>query len=132
MAENPWLLIPVGLVFAVVYYAVFRFVITKFNLKTPGREDEEESEEQIEIGNADFAQMAELILMGLGGKDNIKELDYCATRVRVEIADYTLVNEKTIKSAGVPGIIRPSKNTVQVVVGPKVQFVFDEIKKIMS
>ncbi|MBR5636939.1 MAG: PTS transporter subunit EIIC [Pseudobutyrivibrio sp.] len=133
MAVNPWILIPVGLAFAVIYYVVFRFVITKFDLKTPGREDDdaEAEEENIEIGNSDFASMAKVILEGLGGKGNITELDYCATRVRVEIADYTLVDEKKIKSAGVPGIVRPSRNTVQVVVGPKVQFVFDEIKKLM-
>ncbi|QFJ56225.1 PTS glucose transporter subunit IIBC [Pseudobutyrivibrio xylanivorans] len=132
MAVNPLLLIPVGLVFAVIYYVLFRFVITKFDLKTPGREDDEEDEVNIEIGNSDFAAMAATILEGLGGKGNITELDYCATRVRVEIADYTAVDEKKIKSAGVPGIVRPSKNTVQVVVGPKVQFVFDEIKKLMK
>ncbi len=131
MALNPWLLFPIGAVFAIVYYAIFRFVITKFDLKTPGREDDGEAEETIEIGNSDFATMAKTILEGLGGKDNITELDYCATRVRVEIADYTQVDEKKIKSAGVPGIVRPSKNTVQVVVGPKVQFVFDEIKKLI-
>ncbi|SDI41812.1 PTS system N-acetylglucosamine-specific IIB component, Glc family /PTS system N-acetylglucosamine-specific IIC component, Glc family [Pseudobutyrivibrio sp. 49] len=131
MALNPWLLFPIGAAFAVVYYVIFRFVITKFDLKTPGREDDEEDEVNIEIGDSNFAAMAATILEGLGGKENIKELDYCATRVRVEIADYTQVDEKKIKSSGVPGIVRPSKNTVQVVVGPKVQFVFDEIKKLM-
>lgn len=131
MAVNPWLLLPIGAVFAVVYYVLFRIVITKFDLKTPGREDDEEDEENIEIGTSDFAAMAATILEGLGGKGNITELDYCATRVRVEIADYTQVDEKKIKSSGVPGIVRPSKNTVQVVVGPKVQFVYDEIKKLM-
>lgn len=133
MAVNPWLLIPVGLVCAIIYYVVFRFVITKFDLKTPGREDDDvEEEDTIEIGDSDFAIMAGIILEGLGGAENITELDYCATRVRTEIADYTLVDEKKIKSAGIPGIIRPSKNTVQVVIGPKVQFVFDEINKLMK
>ena len=75
--------------------------------------------------------MAKLILEGLGGKENIKEYDYCATRVRVEVNDYTQVDEKTIKKAGVAGVVRPSKSTVQIIVGPKVQFVFDEIKKMM-
>ncbi|SHJ68637.1 N-acetylglucosamine-specific PTS transporter subunit IIBC [Pseudobutyrivibrio xylanivorans] len=131
MAVNPWLLFPIGLAFGIVYYVLFRFVITKFDLKTPGREDDEEDEENIEIGNSDFELMATIILGGLGGKANIKEIDYCATRVRVEVEDYTQVDEKKIKSAGVPGLVRPSKNTVQVVVGPKVQFVFDEIKKLM-
>ena len=131
MAVNPWLLIPVGLVFAVIYYVVFRIVIVKFDLKTPGREDDEEEENKIELANDDFTTMAKLILEGLGGKENIKEYDYCATRVRVEVNDYTQVDEKTIKKAGVAGVVRPSKSTVQVIVGPKVQFVFDEIKKMM-
>ncbi len=133
MAVNPWLLIPVGLVFGVIYYFIFRFVIVKFDLKTPGREDDDEeaAEAKIEIGTSDFATMAATILEGLGGKENITGLDYCATRVRVEIKDYVQVDEKKIKSAGVPGVVRPSKNTVQVVVGPKVQFVFDEIKKLI-
>ena len=134
MAVNPWMLLPIGVVFAGIYYAVFRFVITKFDLKTPGREDEDEDEEEelkIELANDDFTAMAELILQGLGGKENIKDIDYCATRVRAEINDYMQVDEKTIKKSGAPGVIRPSKTTVQVVVGPKVQFVYDEIKKMM-
>ena len=132
MAVNPWLLIPVGAVYAVIYYFVFRFVILKFDLKTPGREDDdEEAESKIQLANDDFTSMAKLVLQGLGGKDNIKEIDYCATRVRAEVNDYTQVDEKVIKSAGIAGVVRPSKTTVQVIVGPKVQFVYDEIKKMM-
>jgi len=131
MAVNPWMLIPVGLVFAVIYYVVFRFVIIKFDLKTPGRTDDEDEEDKVELANDDFTAVAKIVLEGLGGKANIKELDYCATRIRAEINDYTQVDEKKIKNAGVAGIIRPSKTTVQVVVGPKVQFVHDEIKKML-
>ncbi len=131
MAVNPLLLIPVGLVFAVIYYFVFKFVITKWDLKTPGREDDEEDEDKVELANDDFTAIAKIVLEGLGGKDNIKEIDYCATRVRTEIADYTQVDEKKIKSAGVAGVVRPSKTAVQVIVGPKVQFVYDEIKKLL-
>ena len=132
MAVNPWLIIPIGLVFAVIYYVVFRFVITKFDLKTPGREeDTEEEEKRIELANDDFTAIAQLVLEGLGGKENIKELDYCATRIRTEVNDYTKVDEKKIKSGGIAGVIRPSKTTVQVIVGPKVQFVYDEIKKMI-
>ncbi len=132
MAVNPWLLIPVGLIYAAIYYFVFRFVITKFDLKTPGREDDdEEKESRIELSNNDFTTIAQMVLAGLGGKGNIKELDYCATRIRAEINDYTQVDEKAIKKAGVAGVIRPSKTTVQVIIGPKVQFVHDEIKKML-
>jgi PTS system N-acetylglucosamine-specific IIC component len=131
MAVNPLLLIPVGLVFAVIYYFLFKFVILKFDLKTPGREDDEEEENSIELSNDDFTTMAKYVLDGLGGTANIKEIDYCATRVRVEVNDYTQVDEKTIKKAGIAGVVRPSKSTVQVIVGPKVQFVYDEVKKMM-
>ncbi len=131
MAVNPWMLLIIGPIFGVIYYVVFRFVITKFDLKTPGREDDEESENSIELANDDFTTMADLILKGLGGKDNIKEFDYCATRLRTEVKDYTLVDEKAIKKAGAAGVIRPSKTTVQVVIGPKVQFVHDELKKML-
>ncbi len=137
MAVNPWILIPVGLVASLVYYAVFRFVIVRFNLKTPGREDEVDAEESatasatVSAGD-DFTFAATTILKGLGGKGNIKELDYCATRIRTEINDSALVDEKMIRSAGVAGVIRPSQSTVQVIVGPRVQFVHDEMKRIMA
>lgn len=131
MALNPLLLIPVGLGFSVVYYAVFRFVITKLNLKTPGREDDEEEELKVSLANDDYTAIAAIILEGLGGKENIVNADNCITRLRLEIRDYTKVNEKKIKSAGVAGVIRPGKTSVQVVIGPKVQFVADEFKKLL-
>lgn len=133
MAENPILILPIGLAFGVIYYFVFKFCILHFNLKTLGREDDDlESDElKIELANDDFTAMAARILEGLGGSENIADLDYCATRVRVEIKDYAAVDEKKIKSAGVAGVMRPSKTTVQVIVGPKVQFVYDEMKKMI-
>lgn len=132
MAVNPWLLIPVGLVFSIIYYVAFRFIILKFDLKTPGRtDDEDEKEDKVQLADDDFTAVAKMIFEGLGGKENIKELDYCATRIRTEINDYTKVDEKAIKKAGVAGVVRPSKTTVQVIVGPKVQFVYDELKKMV-
>ena len=132
MAVNPLLIIPIGLGFAAVYYFVFRGVITAFNLKTPGREDDDvEAEMNVQLASNDFTAMAAKILEGLGGKDNLKEFDYCATRIRAEVKDYTQVDEKKIKSAGVPGVFRPSKTSVQVVVGTKVQFVHDELRKMI-
>lgn len=130
MAQNPWLIILIGLAFAVIYYLVFRVIITKFDLKTPGREDDDMDASAV-LDSNDFAGIAATILEGLGGKGNIKSLDNCVTRLRVEINDYTAVNDKVIKSAGVAGIIRPSKNAVQIVVGTKVQFVADEMKKLI-
>ncbi len=132
MAQNPWLLIPIGLAFFVVYYVLFRFIITKFNLKTPGREDDDtEAEMKVSLANNNFTEVAAIILEGLGGKKNITNIDNCITRLRVEIKDYTAVDEKKIKSAGIAGVIRPSKTSVQVIVGTQVQFVADEIKKMV-
>ena len=76
--------------------------------------------------------MAKTVLEGLGGKGNVTSLDNCITRLRLEIKDYTLVDEKKIKSAGISGVIRPSKTSVQVIVGTKVQFVADEMKKLLK
>lgn len=75
--------------------------------------------------------MAAIILEGLGGKENVASLDNCITRLRLEIKDNTKVNEKKIKSAGVAGVMRPGKTSVQVIVGTKVQFVADEMKKML-
>jgi PTS system N-acetylglucosamine-specific IIC component len=130
MAENPLLLIPIGLVFAVIYYVVFRAVITKFDLKTPGREDEESEEMNAKLANNDYTQVAAIILKGVGGKENVVSIDNCVTRLRLEIKDQAIVDEKVIKSTGVSGVIRPGKTSLQVVVGTQVQFVADEFKKL--
>ncbi|MCE9656185.1 N-acetylglucosamine-specific PTS transporter subunit IIBC [Clostridium celatum] len=132
MAQNPLWLIPIGLVFGVIYYVVFRFMIVKFDLKTPGREDDDDTTEEMDakLANNNFTAVAETILKGLGGKENIVTIDNCVTRLRLEIKDNTKVNEKIIKSAGVAGVIRPSKTAIQVIVGTQVQFVADEFKKL--
>ena len=132
MALNPWLLLPIGLAFGVIYYAVFRFAIVKFNLKTPGREDDEYGEEEMKatLANDNYGEVAAAIVEGLGGIDNITSIDNCITRLRLEVKDYTAVNDKKIKSAGVAGVLRPSKKSVQVIVGTQVQHVADEMKKL--
>ena len=131
-ANNTWLIIPLGIAAFAVFYLVFRFAIVKFDLKTPGREDDDvEAEKKAVLSNSDFTEVASIILEGLGGKANVKSLDNCITRLRLEINDYTQVDEKKIKSAGVAGVMRPSKTAVQVIVGTKVQFVADEMKKML-
>ena len=111
--------------------AVFRFAIVKWDLKTPGREDDdEETEKSVVLSNDNFTEVAAKILEGIGGKENVASIDNCVTRLRLEVKDPLAVNEKVIKSAGVAGVIRPGKNSVQVIVGTKVQFVADEFKKL--
>lgn len=132
-AQNTWMILPLGIAAFIVFYLVFRFAIVKFNLKTPGREDDDvEAEKAAVLANDDFTQVASIVLQGLGGKGNITSLDNCITRLRIEVKDYTQVDEKKIKSAGISGVIRPSKTSVQVIVGTKVQFVADEMKKMLK
>ncbi len=132
MALNPIYLIPIGLVVGVVYYVVFRFMIVTFDLKTPGREDDDATDEEltIEIANNDFTAMAESILAAIGGKENLVSIDNCVTRLRLEVKDSTLADEKKIKASGAVGVIRPSKTSLQIVIGTKVEFVATELKKL--
>lgn len=129
-AAKTWMIIPLGIAAFLVFYLVFRFAIVKFNLKTPGREDDDEDETTVKLANNDFTEVARIVLEGVGGKENVASIDNCITRLRLEIKDYTKVDEKKIKSAGVAGVIRPSKTAVQVIIGTKVQFVADEFKKL--
>ena len=129
-AANTWLILPLGIAAFAVFYFVFKFAITKWDLKTPGREDDQEGELKIELANDDYTAMAQIILEGLGGKENVTSIDHCITRLRLEVKDRLLVDEKKIKSSGASGVIRPGKTAVQVVIGPKVQFVYEEFKKI--
>lgn len=132
-AAKTWLIIPLGIAAFVVFYVVFRVMIKAFDLKTPGREDDDtEAETKVQLANNDYTTVAQIVLEGLGGKDNVTSVDNCITRLRLEIKDPTQVDEKKIKSAGVAGVIRPSKTAVQVIVGTKVQFVADEFKKLMK
>ena len=131
-AQNTWMILPLGAAAFLVFYVVFRFAIVKFDLKTPGREDDDlEAEKSAVLANNDYTAVAKTVLEGLGGKENVTSLDNCITRLRLEIKDYTKVDEKKIKSAGIAGVIRPSKTSVQVIVGTKVQFVADEMKKML-
>ena len=129
-AANTWLILPLGAAAFIVFYFVFKFAITKWDLKTPGREDDQEGELKIELANDDYTTMAQIILEGLGGKENVTSIDHCITRLRLEVKDRLLVDEKKIKSSGAAGVIRPGKTSVQVIIGTKVQFVADDFKKL--
>ena len=131
-AAKTWMIIPLGIAAFVVFYAVFYFAITKFDLKTPGREDEdEEAEKKVVLANNNYTEVASAVLAAVGGKENVKEVGYCATRLRFEVKDNAKVDEKAVKAAGAAGVIRPSKNACQVIIGTKVQFVYDELKKML-
>ncbi len=129
-AKTNWIwIVIVGLAYAVVYYLVFYFLITKLNLKTPGREaDDEETKlytradynEKKTQGENDVTSA--LILRGLGGKDNIKDIDCCATRLRITVKDNSKVNEEDLKKSGASGVVIKG-NGVQVIYGPQVSVI---------
>ena len=131
-AAKTWMIIPLGIAAFVVFYAVFYFAITKYDLKTPGREDEdEEAEKKVVLANNNYTEVASAVLAAVGGKENVKDVGYCATRLRFEVKDNAKVDEKAVKAAGAAGVIRPSKTACQVIIGTKVQFVYDELKKML-
>ena len=131
-AQKTLLIIPLGIAAFVVFYFVFRFAIKKFDLKTPGREDDDdlEAEKKVQLASDNYTEIAKKILAGCGGKGNIVSIDNCVTRLRLEVRDMTAVNDKAIKAAGVAGVIKPGKTSVQIIVGTKVQFVADAFSKL--
>lgn len=132
LANLPYMLLIQGLVFAFLYYFLFRFMISKFNLMTPGREEEGEEGEKAPIltGEDKFAVMAAEIYAGLGGDENVTSVENCITRLRVEVKDMEIVDQERIKATGVPGIHVVGENSIHVIVGTSVQFVADEIERI--
>ena len=131
-AQKTLLIIPLGIAAFVVFYFVFLFAIKKFDLKTLGREDDDDLEEEkkVQLASDNYTEIAKKILAGCGGKGNIVSIDNCVTRLRLEVRDMTAVNDKAIKAAGVAGVIKPGKTSVQVIVGTKVQFVADAFSKL--
>ncbi|WP_163100678.1 N-acetylglucosamine-specific PTS transporter subunit IIBC [Peribacillus alkalitolerans] len=131
IANQPYMLIVQGLIFAVIYYFLFRFIITKFNLMTPGREDDDEVEVEAKgASGKNFAVLAGKIYDGLGGDANVTSIDNCTTRLRIEVKDMNKVDQNKIKSTGVPGINIVGPQSIQVIVGTNVQFVADEMVKL--
>lgn len=129
LANQPYMLILLGLVFAVIYYYLFRFLIVTFDMKTPGREDEEEAvNEGVPVSTDNrFAVMAKEIYEALGGDENVVSVDHCATRLRIEVKDRNAVDQEKIKATGVPGVHVVGKQQIQVIVGTQVQAIADEI-----
>lgn len=131
-AKTHWIwIVIVGLIYAVVYYLIFYFMITKMNLKTPGRESDDEETKLYtrKDVNADKAAKAAggkskdvisaLVLKGLGGKQNISDIDCCATRLRITVNDPELVVDTLLKQSGASGVVHKG-NGIQVIYGPQV------------
>lgn len=140
-AKTGWLMILVaGVVYFALYYFIFKFLIEKFNLKTPGREDDSEETklytkkdvaEKTTTGSGDVEEQTLLILEGLGGHENISDLDSCATRLRVTVIDADKVDEKILKVSGAAGVVKSGK-AVQVVYGPQVSVIKSKIADFME
>lgn len=130
IAQKPVLLAGIGILYALLYFAVFYFLIKKLDLKTPGREDEIEGEFE---GNSalkgKYAEAGDAYLAALGGKENLEEIDNCVTRLRLRVKNMVLVDEVQLKQLGAKGIIKLSKTSLQVIVGTDVEFLSNEMKK---
>ncbi|WP_042357575.1 glucose-specific PTS transporter subunit IIBC [Bacillus rubiinfantis] len=128
--ERWWVAVLLGLVFAVIYYTVFRFTITKLNLKTPGREDDE-AEAANSSGKAQTSDLPYQILAALGGENNIAHLDACITRLRVSVNDSSIVNKHELKQLGAAGVLEVGNN-IQAIFGPRSEMIKSQMSDIMS
>jgi PTS system D-glucosamine-specific IIC component len=125
---KPWLIFPVGLCFAVIYYFGFRFAIRKWNLKTPGREDEDEHTDRT---TSPVNELAAQVLEALGGKENLTNLDACITRLRISVREAGKVDKNQLKKLGASGVLEMG-NHLQVIFGPKSELIKEQMKNIMS
>ncbi|GAE28384.1 PTS system [Halalkalibacter wakoensis JCM 9140] len=124
-----WLVIPVGLVFAVIYYFGFRFAIKKFNLMTPGREEMADDDQPQAAGST--SELPYNVLKALGGKENLTNLDACITRLRVSVNDVNKVEKDTLKKLGASGVMTMGNN-IQAIFGPRSDQIKSQMQDIIS
>nr|WP_269206317.1 MULTISPECIES: N-acetylglucosamine-specific PTS transporter subunit IIBC [Proteus] len=143
LAVHWYMLIVQGIVFFFIYYGIFRFTITKFNLKTPGREDDVSGDETADGYNEDITtapanskegiqQEARQYIAAIGGSDNLTGIDACITRLRLNVKDATLVNDAYAKRLGASGVIRLNKQSVQVIVGTRAELVANAMRDVLT
>jgi PTS system N-acetylglucosamine-specific IIC component len=128
LAERPLLLLPIGLVYAALYYGVFRYFIVRFDLKTPGRELDEQTTPAV---TQDLAP-AQRWIAALGGARNLRSVDACTTRLRLAVAAHSPVDESALKQLGALGLVRPSADALQVVVGPIADRLASDIRAMLK
>ena len=128
-ARNTWMILPLGIAAFAVFYLVFRFMISKFHLKTPGNDAGEDTAEPTgQTAGAIAGIDMEKLLRGLGGRENLTVIDNCITRLRLEVADMAKVSEEMLKAAGAKGVMKLGTNGLQVIIGLNVQLVADALK----
>ena len=148
-AKTNWIwVVIVGIVYFFLYYAVFSFMIRKMNLKTPGREDDDEETKlytrsdfkaktgvgpdgSLPVASDCSDSVSALILQGLGGKSNLSDVDCCATRLRITVIDENKVNDQVLKQSGASGVIHKG-NGIQVVYGPQVAVIKSNLVDFME
>lgn len=129
LAVNWYMLIVQGLVFFALYYFIFRTAIVKFNLKTPGREDLDDTASDVQ-GAKETGELAKQYIKALGGVSNLENIDACITRLRLTLKDSSLADEKTLKALGAMGVVKLGSNNLQVILGPLAEIVAGEMKKV--
>lgn len=144
LANQWWMLLVMGVIYFFAYLGIFYFLIGVFSIKTPGREDDDDADAGADFdaftdiakssggGDNPNTHTANEIIQGLGGKANIDSIDYCSTRLRTHVHDASLVDEPRIRKAAASGLVRPTKQSIQVIVGTKVQFVYDEVARLLA
>ncbi|QKJ47565.1 PTS transporter subunit EIIC [Proteus vulgaris] len=143
LAVHWYMLIVQGIVFFFIYYGIFRFTITKFNLKTPGREDEVSGDETADGYDEDIKtapanskegiqQEARQYIAAIGGSDNLTGIDACITRLRLNVKDSGVVNDAYAKRLGASGVIRLNKQSVQVIVGTRAELVANAMRDVLT
>lgn len=115
-----YIVVLTGIGYAFIYYHVFKFVILKFNVKTPGREDET-SDEASESVDVEISDLGATILSAIGGKENVDEVDNCISRLRLILKDTEKVDEKLVKQTGSMGILKIDKHNIQIIYGGRVE-----------
>jgi len=132
LAVQWYMLIVQGLVFFVIYYVVFRTVIVKFGLKTPGREDDEDQSASTTKASVESSKLAKQYLEVLGGHENLSNIDACITRLRLTVKDMSIIDEKELKALGAMGVVKLGTNNLQVILGPLAEIIAGQMKSIKS
>jgi PTS system N-acetylglucosamine-specific IIC component len=136
LSQRGWLAIPIGLVYGLVYYGLFRFFIRKFNMATPGREPATTDAEVESFDNTGFVSptagatvpRAVRYIAALGGASNLTLVDACTTRLRLSVVDSEKVSEPQLKAIGARGVLKRGATSVQVIIGPEADLISDEIR----
>ena len=132
ISTKPALSIVIGLIMAVIYFFLFVFVIKKFDLKTPGREEDEETADFGKLADdIGFDELAQKYIAVLGGKENIKEIESCITRLRLVLVSNKEIDEKDLKALGASGVMKAGTQVTQVIVGMKAELLVDAMKKFL-